>query len=101
MADALVCWQGDRADQRALEQQPDWSGLKGIDGLWPLLAQSHGTLTAVEAAHGQRLRASASRHCTSASAWWRLVWQPRASVPVMWWRSSPRTGLAGWRWIKA
>ena len=52
MADALVCWQGDRADQRALEQQPDWSGLKGIDGLWPLLAQSHGTLTAVEAAHG-------------------------------------------------
>ena len=52
MADALVCWQGDRADQRALEQQPDWSGLKGIDGLWPLLAQSHGTLSAVEAAHG-------------------------------------------------
>ena len=52
MADALVCWQGDRADQRALEQQPDWSGLKGIDGLWPRLAQSHGTLMAVEAAHG-------------------------------------------------
>ena len=52
MADALVCWQGDRADQRALEQQPDWSELKGIDGLWPRLAQSHGTLMAVEAAHG-------------------------------------------------
>ena len=52
MADALVCWQGDRADQRALEQQPDWSGLTGIDGLWPLLAERHGALTAVEAAHG-------------------------------------------------
>ena len=52
MAEALVRWQGDRGDQRALSGQPDWSDLQGIDGLWPRLAREHGQLQALDMAHG-------------------------------------------------
>ena len=38
MAEAWVQWRGDRMDQQALANQPDWSQLQGIDGLWPRLA---------------------------------------------------------------
>ncbi|MEB3176000.1 MAG: AMP-binding protein, partial [Synechococcus sp.] len=52
MAEAWVQWRGDRMDQQALAQQPDWSELQGIDGLWPQLAQAHGRLQALDMAHG-------------------------------------------------
>jgi long-chain acyl-CoA synthetase len=52
MAEAWVRWSADRRDQRALAAQPNWEQLRGIDGLWPLLASSHGQLTALDQAHG-------------------------------------------------
>ena len=52
MAEAWVQWRGDRMDQQALANQPDWSQLQGIDGLWPRLAQAHGSLQALDMAHG-------------------------------------------------
>lgn len=52
MGQAWVRWGGDRQDQQALAAQPDWSGLGGIDGLWPRLAERHGQLLALDQAHG-------------------------------------------------
>ena len=38
-------------DRRALAQGPDWSGLTGLEQLWPQLAARHGDLVALEAPH--------------------------------------------------
>ena len=101
MADALVCWQGDRQDQRALEQQPDWSGLRGIDGLWPLLAERHGMLSAVEAAHGSAPESLSFKELHERIGKVAACLPPRASAAAMWWPSSLKMGLVGWRSIKA
>jgi long-chain acyl-CoA synthetase len=38
-------------DRRALAAGPDWSGLTGLEQLWPLLAERHGEAVALEAPH--------------------------------------------------
>ena len=40
-------------DRAALARCPDWSGLSGLELLWPELAQRHGEAVALEAPHAQ------------------------------------------------
>ena len=48
---AHVAWQATRADVRAQQLGPDWSGLKQLHDLWPELARRHGSLEALNAPH--------------------------------------------------
>ena len=48
---AHIVWQADRADARAQQLGPDWSGLKQLHDLWPELARRHGSLRALHAPH--------------------------------------------------
>jgi len=44
-------WVADAADRRALALRHDWSGLEGLERLWPELAAQHGEAPALEAPH--------------------------------------------------
>ncbi len=48
---AEIHWQGDRLDQQALAARHDWSGLNGLEQLWPALAERYGEALALEAPH--------------------------------------------------
>jgi long-chain acyl-CoA synthetase len=48
---AEIHWQADQRDQRALAEATDWSGLTGLEQLWPSLARSYGEAPALEAPH--------------------------------------------------
>jgi len=48
---AEIHWQADQRDQRALAEATDWSGLAGLEQLWPSLARSYGEAPALEAPH--------------------------------------------------
>ena len=48
---AHVAWQATRADARAQQLGPDWSGLKQLHDLWPELARRHGSLEALDGPH--------------------------------------------------
>lgn len=48
---AHIAWQATRADVRAQQSGPDWSGLKQLHDLWPELARRHGSLEALNAPH--------------------------------------------------
>ena len=48
---AQIAWQATRADARAQQLGPDWSGLKQLHDLWPELARRHGELEALNAPH--------------------------------------------------
>jgi long-chain acyl-CoA synthetase len=51
MPPAEIHWAADRNDRRALALRHDWSGLEGLEQLWPQLAAQHGDAPAVEAPH--------------------------------------------------
>jgi long-chain acyl-CoA synthetase len=46
-------WQADRRDRQALAEGTDWSGLEGLEQLWPALAERYGEAPALEAPHAQ------------------------------------------------
>jgi len=48
---AEIHWSGSRRDRQALAQRADWSGLTGLEQLWPVLAARHGEALALEAPH--------------------------------------------------
>ncbi len=48
---AEILWQGDSRDRQALAQRSDWSGLGGLEQLWPILAGQHGEAVALDAPH--------------------------------------------------
>ena len=48
---AEVHWKGSREDLRALAEREDWSGLRGLEQLWPELDQRHGEALALDAPH--------------------------------------------------
>lgn len=48
---AHIAWRANRADARAHQLGPDWSGLKQLHDLWPELARRHGSLGALNAPH--------------------------------------------------
>lgn len=48
---AHIAWRATRADARAQQLGPDWSGLKQLHDLWPELARRHGSLGALAAPH--------------------------------------------------
>ena len=48
---AEIHWSGSRRDRQALAQRADWSGLTGLEQLWPVLAERHGDALALEAPH--------------------------------------------------
>ena len=48
---AHIAWQATRADARAQQLGPDWSGLKQLHDLWPELARRHGSLEALDGPH--------------------------------------------------
>ncbi|MCP9891246.1 AMP-binding protein [Cyanobium sp. Aljojuca 7D2] len=48
---AEIHWTGSRPDQQALARRSDWSGLTGLEQLWPVLAERHGEALALEAPH--------------------------------------------------
>lgn len=48
---AHISWQATRADARAQQSGPDWSGLKQLHDLWPELTRRHGSLGALAAPH--------------------------------------------------
>lgn len=48
---AEIHWSGSGRDRRALAERSDWSGLTGLEQLWPVLAERHGEALALEAPH--------------------------------------------------
>ena len=48
---AEIHWSGSRRDRQALARRADWSGLTGLEQLWPVLAERHGDAIALEAPH--------------------------------------------------
>ena len=48
---AEMHWQADRRDRQALAEGTDWSGLVGLEQLWPALAERYGEAPALEAPH--------------------------------------------------
>jgi long-chain acyl-CoA synthetase len=50
---AEIHWQADRRDRQALAEGSDWSGLVGLEQLWPALAERYGEAPALEAPHAQ------------------------------------------------
>ena len=48
---AHIAWRATRADARAQQLGPDWSGLKQLHDLWPALSRRHGSLGALSAPH--------------------------------------------------
>ncbi len=50
---AEIHWSADRRDRRALALRDDWSGISGIEQLWPVLAERYGDAVAVEAPHAK------------------------------------------------
>ena len=48
---AEIHWSGSRRDRQALAQRADWSGLTGLEQLWPVLSARHGDALALEAPH--------------------------------------------------
>ena len=48
---AEIHWSGSRRDRRALARRDDWSGITGLEQLWPVLAERHGDALALEAPH--------------------------------------------------
>ena len=48
---AEIHWSGSQRDRRALSQRSDWSGLTGLEQLWPVLAGRYGDGLALEAPH--------------------------------------------------
>jgi long-chain acyl-CoA synthetase len=48
---AEIHWSGSRRDRQALSRRADWSGLTGLEQLWPVLAGRHGEVLALEAPH--------------------------------------------------
>jgi len=50
---AEIHWDGSDRDREALAQRHDWSGLYGLEGLWPELARQHGDRLALDAPHAR------------------------------------------------
>lgn len=50
---AEIHWSADRRDHRALAQRDDWTGISGLEQLWPALAERYGAAVAVEAPHAK------------------------------------------------
>jgi len=48
-----VHWHGSDADRAALARRHDWSGLGGLEQLWPVLDALHGECLALDAPHGR------------------------------------------------
>jgi len=50
---AEIHWNGSDRDREALAQRHDWSGLHGLEGLWPELSRQHGDRLALDAPHAR------------------------------------------------
>lgn len=50
---SLLHWHGSRRDREALARRHDWSGLAGLEQLWPQLDALHGERLALDAPHGR------------------------------------------------
>ncbi|MFM7732528.1 MAG: AMP-binding protein, partial [Cyanobium sp.] len=50
---AEIRWSGSERDRQALALRHDWSGIDGLERLWPELARLHGDLPALEAPHAR------------------------------------------------
>jgi long-chain acyl-CoA synthetase len=53
LPEAQVHWSGTPQDRRALALRHDWSGLHGLERLWPELERLHGDAPALEAPHAR------------------------------------------------
>jgi long-chain acyl-CoA synthetase len=53
MPTAEIRWTGSDRDRQALASRHDWSGIDGLEQLWPELARLHGDLPALEAPHAR------------------------------------------------
>ncbi len=65
-AGAEIAWSGSLQDRRALADRHDWSGLEGLEGLWPELERLHGEAVALEAPHGRHPEALSFRELRQA-----------------------------------
>ena len=66
--DAEIHWQADPRDRQALAERIDWSGLAGLEQLWPSLAARFGEAPALDAPHANPPQALSFRELHGAIA---------------------------------
>ena len=52
-APAAIAWSGSAEDRRALALRSDWSDLRSLEQLWPVLAERYGDSLALDAPHAR------------------------------------------------